>query len=294
MKKHQKLIIVTGLSGAGLTTALGEFNRLGYFCADHLPQRPSALIESVRHDRQLHRAALVVRPRSLVTVRNLVPELRRLIHASVVRVIFMEASTSQLVARFKEHRRFQPLAPDRQVTFGIKKERQLLRPVQKLATVHLNTTHLAPAALRRIIKNNFAIRSQPRFHVDVMSFGFKYGMPLDADLMFDVRFLPNPFYVPSLKHQTGLDRSVYHYVMKQPVTQKFCRKLIDLLEFSIPGYVKEGKPALTIAIGCTGGQHRSVTVARKVAQVLSQKYPVNLSHRDVDKSKGDYQWINQR
>ncbi|XIF20462.1 MAG: Hypothetical protein AJITA_01225 [Acetilactobacillus jinshanensis] len=229
VKLNQKLIIIVGMNGAGKTLALKNFEDLGYFCVDNLPVNLiHHLITTVKNDSEIRKAA------------NYFETVAKLLNAA--KVIFMDASNQQLIARFKEHRKAQPLLPNQRVVDGI------------------------------------------AFHIDVMSFGFKYGMPLDADIVMDVRFLPNPFYIPSLKHQNGLDKAVYNYVMDKPVTQKFCQKLMDLLQFSIPGYIKEGKPSLTIAIGCTGGQHRSVTVARKIAEALGQDYPVNLYHRDVAKS----------
>ena len=282
MKQNQEIILITGMSGAGKTTALDDFEKLGYFTVNNLPVTwLPKLIRTLRGHSSIHRAALNLDLRSSREIAKVDDQLERALSAAQAKVLFMDASDAQLVARFKEHRKAHPFSPKSRVIDGIQKERQALTGIKRTASVVLNTTHLTPANLALKLANNFKPFRTTKFHIDVMSFGFKYGMPLDADLMFDVRFLPNPFYIQKLKHLTGLDRAVYDYVIKQPATQGFLKRLLNLLNYSIPGYIREGKPSLTIAVGCTGGQHRSVTIARKVGQVLSRKYPVNVSHRDV-------------
>lgn len=285
VKLNQKLILIVGMNGAGKKSALNDFGEMGYFCVDNLPVHLiKHLISTVRDNSDIKKAAAVINLQRANQFKPVAKLLNSIVHKNEAKVIFMDASDQQLIARYKEHRHSHPLSPYHRVVDGIAEERRLNRPLKQEATILIGTTNLKPTSLKQRLNINFPISHKKAFHIDVMSFGFKYGMPLDADIVEDVRFLPNPFYIQKLRHQNGLDADVYNYVMDKPMTQEFCRKFIDLLKFSIPGYIKEGKPNLTIAIGCTGGQHRSVTVARKVAEVLSHDYPVNVYHRDVKKS----------
>ena len=202
------------------------------------------------------------------------------------RVLFLEANDQTLVARYKESRRSHPLAVEGRVMEGIKKERELLNFIRNRAQLILDTSTMSPRELRTLITERFLETGQSTFHVEMVSFGFKYGAPIDADVMMDVRFLPNPHYVPELRDQTGLDKPVYDYVMKQPETEAFYTKFIDLIEFCLPGYKREGKTSVTIAIGCTGGQHRSIALTERIAARLqNDQYAVNVSHRDQFKKK---------
>lgn len=202
------------------------------------------------------------------------------------RILFLDATDNELVSRYKETRRSHPLAADGRVMDGIKLERELLAPLKSMSQNVVDTSDLTPRQLRQVITEQFSSDSNSAsFRVEVMSFGFKYGIPLDADLVFDVRFLPNPYYLPELREKTGLDQEVYDYVMKHQESNDFYKHLVELILPILPGYQKEGKSLLTIAIGCTGGQHRSVAFAHRLAETVKKDWPVNESHRDKDKRK---------
>lgn len=284
-----ELVIITGMSGAGKTVAVQSFEDLGYFCIDNMP--PTLLPtfwELVKESGKISRIALVIDLRS----RNFFKEVDSLIatldntQLVTTRIIFLDSSDSVLVSRYKETRRNHPLAPDGRVSEGIAKERELLMDLRTRAQIIIDTSDISPRQLRERLIKDFATKDYQTFHVEVMSFGFKYGVPIDADIIWDVRFLPNPHYIPELRPQTGMDAPVYDYVMKQPETQAFYSKLIDVIEFCLPGYKKEGKSSVTIAIGCTGGKHRSVAIAERIANHLkTDNYAVNVSHRDYMKKK---------
>ena len=198
------------------------------------------------------------------------------------KVLFLDATDSELVARYKETRRSHPLAADGRVLDGITLERELLSPLKNISQNVVDTTELTPRNLRKEIAEQFASQdNQPDFRVEVMSFGFKYGLPIDADLVFDVRFLPNPYYKLELRNLTGQDPAVYDYVMDHPESEDFYRHLHDLIVPILPSYKREGKSVLTIAMGCTGGQHRSVAFAERLAHDLEKNWQVNCSHRDT-------------
>ena len=202
------------------------------------------------------------------------------------KILFLDAADKELVARYKETRRSHPLAADGRILDGIKLERELLAPLKNMSQNVVDTTELTPRELRKTIAEQFSDQEQAQsFRIEVMSFGFKYGIPIDADLVFDVRFLPNPYYLPELRNQTGEDQAVYDYVMKHEESEDFYRHLLALIEPILPGYKKEGKSVLTIAVGCTGGQHRSVAFAKRLANDLSKNWSVNESHRDKDRRK---------
>ena len=254
------LVIVTGMSGAGKTVAIQSFEDLGYFTIDNMP--PSLVpkvIELVKHSEQTSKIALVVD---------------------------LDATDGELVSRYKETRRSHPLAADGRVLDGIKLERELLSPLKSLSQNVVDTTEMTPRQLRKTISEQFSsTEDQTSFRIEVLSFGFKYGLPLDADLVFDVRFLPNPYYDPALRNQTGLDQEVYDYVMEHKESEVFYSHLTQLIKPILPGYQKEGKSVLTIAVGCTGGQHRSVAFAHRLAQELKNDWTVNETHRDKDRRK---------
>ena len=202
------------------------------------------------------------------------------------RILFLEANDDVLVRRYKETRRTHPLAPLGRPLEGIKLERTLLDELKGRAQLIFNTSEMKPKELREKIAAEFSADKQVSFTVNVMSFGFKHGLPIDADLVFDVRFLPNPYYIDQMRPKTGLDEEVSSYVLKWSETQKFLEKLTDLLAFMLPYYKREGKAQLVIAIGCTGGQHRSVTLTEYLARHFEKDYVVQVSHRDIVKSKG--------
>ena len=284
-----ELVIITGMSGAGKTVAVQSFEDLGYFCIDNMP--PTLLPtfwELVKESGKISRIALVIDLRSRDFFNEVDSLIATLDNTQLVttRIIFLDSSDSVLVSRYKETRRNHPLAPDGRVSEGIARERELLMDLRTRAQIIIDTSDISPRQLRERLIKDFATKDYQTFHVEVMSFGFKYGVPIDADIIWDVRFLPNPHYIPELRPQTGMDAPVYDYVMKQPETQAFYSKLIDVIEFCLPGYKKEGKSSVTIAIGCTGGKHRSVAIAERIANHLkTDNYAVNISHRDYMKKK---------
>lgn len=283
------LVIVTGMSGAGKTVAIQSFEDLGYFTVDNMP--PALLpkfLELIRYSQDNDKVALVVDMRSrsfFAEIRQVLDEIEAADDVDF-KILFLDATDSELVARYKETRRSHPLAADGRVLDGIQLERELLAPLKNMSQNVIDTTELTPRNLRKEISDQFAsLTNQSSFRVEVISFGFKYGLPLDADLVFDVRFLPNPYYQLELRNLTGLDDPVFSYVMEHEESEAFYRHLLDLIEPILPGYQKEGKSVLTIAVGCTGGQHRSVAFAKRLADDLEKGWTVNLSHRDKDRRK---------
>ncbi|AQS52443.1 Nucleotide-binding protein YvcJ [Jeotgalibaca dankookensis] len=285
-----ELVIITGMSGAGKTVVLQTFEDLGYFCVDNMP--PSLLPkfwELVKESGKITKVCLVIDLRSRVFFDEIMSAIGSLDNTSFVttKTVFLDADDDVLVSRYKETRRSHPLAQSSgRVMSGIKEERELLADIRSRAQWIVNTSKTTPRELREMILEKFQTDDEHLFHIEVVSFGFKYAAPIDADIMMDVRFLPNPHYIENLRPLTGLDKPVYDYVMQQPETETFYRKFIDLLDYVTPGYKREGKTSLTIAIGCTGGQHRSVALSERIASHLKNDgYPVNISHRDKDKRK---------
>ncbi|MDQ0223074.1 RNase adapter RapZ [Streptococcus moroccensis] len=288
-EKPLQLVVITGMSGAGKTVAIQSFEDMGYFTIDNMP--PALLpkfIELLRTSQDNDKVAVVVDMRSrsfFADGGSIIDQLDS--NASVdVKILFLDATDNELVARYKETRRSHPMAADGRVLDGIAKERELLAPLKSTSQHVIDTTELTPRKLRQAIIDSFSDdHQQAAFRIEVVSFGFKYGLPLDADLVFDVRFLPNPHYVPELRPQTGLDQAVYDYVMGHEASEAFYQHLVALIKPILPGYQKEGKSVLTIAIGCTGGQHRSVAFAKRLAEDLQTHWSVNLGHRDKDRRK---------
>lgn len=288
MAENLELVIITGMSGAGKTVAVQSFEDMGYFCIDNMP--PSLIPKFwalMKESGKITKIALVVDMRSRSFFEEIQGMLVELENTNFVdtKILFLDASDAELVSRYKETRRAHPLAMDGLVTEGIKKERSLLEDLKAQATLVIDTTPLTPRQLREKINAEFRKDQETGFRIEMISFGFKYGLPIDADIVMDVRFLPNPHYVSELRPLTGLDRPVYDYVMSFPETETFYQQFSQLLVAIMPGYVKEGKSSLTIAIGCTGGQHRSVALTKRIHDLLSQDYHVNMTHRDKDKRK---------
>lgn len=289
MEKETKLVIITGMSGAGKTLAVQSFEDLGYYCVDNLP--PTLLpkfLELMRDvSNNIHKVALVMDLRGREFFDSLFEVLDRLGEESWLEehILFLDAQDKKLVSRYKETRRNHPLAPEDLPLQGIKQERDMLGELRGRAQHFIDTTNLKPKELRDKIIRKYGEEEQKIFSVHTLSFGFKYGIPIDADLVFDVRFLPNPHYVSHLQPLTGLTDEVADYVFKWSDTQKFIEKVTDLLTFMLPQYKKEGKSQLVIAIGCTGGQHRSVALAEYLAKHFSTQYITQVSHRDIEKRK---------
>ncbi|EAF2890351.1 RNase adapter RapZ [Listeria monocytogenes] len=287
--KQLKLVIITGMSGAGKTVAMQSLEDLGYFCVDNLP--PSLLPkfwELMKESDKMDKIALVMDLRGREFFDSIEPALDELDNTNFIttKILFLEADDKVLVSRYKETRRHHPLEPNGSVLDGINAERELLSDLKGRSQLVINTSNMAPRELRERINNEFQTEDKDIFNVQLMSFGFKYGIPIDADLVFDVRFLPNPHYIDKMRPLTGLDEDVYEYVMKWPETQTFLDKLVDLLMFRLPFYKREGKTQLVIAIGCTGGQHRSVALTEFVGKAIQQKYETTISHRDMKRRKG--------
>ncbi|MBP2099218.1 RNase adapter RapZ [Enterococcus rivorum] len=288
MAENLQLVIITGMSGAGKTVAVQSFEDMGYFCIDNMP--PSLIPkfwELIKESGKVTKIALVVDLRSRTFFRQIQDMLVEIENTNFIdtTIMFLDATDEELVSRYKETRRAHPMARDGLVTEGIRKERAILEEIRGDAQVVIDTTDLSPRQLREKINEQFKSRDTHEFRIEMVSFGFKYGLPIDADIVMDVRFLPNPHYIPALRTLTGMDEAVYDYVMGFPKTEEFYTKFIDLLKNVMPGYVKEGKSSVTIAIGCTGGQHRSVALTERVGKELSSEYHVNTTHRDKGKRK---------
>ncbi|MFK4942677.1 RNase adapter RapZ [Lactococcus garvieae] len=290
MDNKLNIVIITGMSGAGKTVAIQSFEDMGYFAVDNMP--PNLIEKFVEllntPDSKINKVAMVVDMRSRIffdRLRGIVAELSNLPEVNF-KLLFLDASDVELVARYKETRRSHPLAIDGRVLDGITQEREILSDLKALAEVVIDTSELTPRNLRARILERFSETKEAPFRIEVISFGFKYGLPMDADLVFDVRFLPNPHYIPELRDKTGQDKEVFNYVMNQEASEDFYKNLMHMLLPIIPAYQKEGKSVLTIAFGCTGGQHRSVAFAERVSKALiKEDWHLNTSHRDKDRRK---------
>jgi len=287
VRTTQGFVIVTGLSGSGKTHAIRALEDLGYFCVDNLPSQliPTFAELASRDDAGLERVAIVVDVREGGFLKQFPKVYRKLKAMPGVepRLIFLEANRSSLVRRFSETRRPHPLAPDRSVGEGIDEERRKMSRIRSLADLIIDTSNLTVHELRDVFMR-MTQHDRPRSEmvVNLVSFGFKHGPPLDADLVFDVRCLPNPHFVDRLRPLTGRDPKVVRFMRRHAATREYLDRLTTFLEFALPQYVQEGKSYLTIAIGCTGGQHRSVMVAEALKKSLAGAKNVRLrvKHRD--------------
>ena len=284
-----RFIVVTGLSGAGKSQAIRALEDLGYFCVDNLPTQliPTLANLSKRGSADLPKVALVIDVREGSFLREFPRVWKRLKATPGLDplLVFLEATHDTLVRRFSETRRPHPLAHGRSVVEGLRAERRQMQKIRELADDIVDTTHLTVHQLReRFLGFSEARSARQKLLVTLLSFGFKHGLPVDADLVFDVRFLPNPHFVDRLRPQTGRDPAVVRFLERQPQTGEFLARLSDLLLFLVPQYVHEGKSYLTIAIGCTGGRHRSVMVAEALMPVLRKVAGVRVQvrHRDVE------------
>lgn len=284
-----EFVIVSGLSGAGKSSVINILEDRGFYCVDNMPiallSKFAELCMAVQG--QYEKVALVTDIRERDKFSQILQGLEDLQQLGCAyKILFLEADLSTIVKRYKETRRRHPLMGERQsIEEAVLYEKRLLTDLRKRADYIIDTSKMSQRMLQNELAKIFLWESsREQMPITVMSFGFKHGIPLEADLMFDVRFLPNPYYVEELKHQTGMDRPVADYVLNRDVTQGFLQRLTDLLAFLIPQYVEEGKSSLTIAIGCTGGHHRSVAIAANVAKFLSEKdLKVQLMHRDMER-----------
>jgi UPF0042 nucleotide-binding protein len=285
--KGINLVVITGMSGAGKTVAVQSLEDLGFFCIDNLPPillpKFAELLEQSKG--KLRKAALVIDLRGRDFFSSLFESLDTLEkhHGIHYQILFLEASDQTLVRRYKETRRRHPLSRDGTPLDGILQERRLLEEIKGRAHHIIDTSHLKPNQLKEKIAARFGQSERERMTVTFLSFGFKYGVPIDVDLVFDVRFLPNPHYVKSLRPHTGKDSDVYEYVMKWEETRQFIDKLKDLLSFLLPHYHREGKTQLVVGIGCTGGKHRSVAIAEHLSQIFNERESCRVAHRDIEK-----------
>ena len=285
-----RLVIVTGISGAGKVTALKIFEDNGYYCVDNLP---IDLIESFAdilfgQTNEKNKVAIGVDIRSGKNLEKMSEVLKNMkAKEQNYEILFLDCNNNTLIKRFKETRRSHPMGDRDSVENEINEERAKLEFLREQADYIIDTSNLLVKELRGEIEKIFDLnRDYRNLFVTIMSFGFKHGVPADCDLVFDVRFLPNPYYVPELKHKTGNQKEVQDYVLNSPVSHEFLDKFVDLIKFLIPNYIEEGKNQLVIGIGCTGGHHRSVTIANELYNQLNSSdasYGIRLSHRDIDR-----------
>lgn len=285
-----RLVIVTGISGAGKVTALKIFEDNGYYCVDNLP---IDLIESFAdilfgQTNEKNKVAIGVDIRSGKNLEKMSEVLKNMkAKEQNYEILFLDCNNNTLIKRFKETRRSHPMGDRDSVENEINEERAKLEFLREQADYIIDTSNLLVKELRGEIEKIFVLNIDYRnLFVTIMSFGFKHGVPADCDLVFDVRFLPNPYYVPELKHKTGNQKEVQDYVLNSPVSHEFLDKLVDMIKFLIPNYIEEGKNQLVIGIGCTGGHHRSVTIANELYNQLNSSdasYGIRLSHRDIDR-----------
>jgi RNase adapter protein RapZ len=285
-KTGRQLVILTGISGSGKSTVLRAFEDMGYYCVDNLP------VELIPIFAELHaagegdfaRAALLVDAREGLQLAKFPALLRHLRQEHPIILVFIEAQEDALLRRYSETRRPHPLGKDYSVRESLHHEKVLMEPIRKLADVVIDTSQFNVHELRHFVNQRFKTESKRPLLVSLVSFGYKFGVPTDADLMFDVRFLPNPHFVPKLRAFTGKDPKVRRYIESFPQTGEFLRRMTGLLTYLIPHYIEEGKSYLTIAFGCTGGKHRSVMMAEWLKKALEKKgLDTRVMHRDIDK-----------
>jgi UPF0042 nucleotide-binding protein len=290
-KLLSQFVVITGLSGSGKGSVLKAFEDLGFYCVDNLPIDliPKFAELCSAPGSRLQRAAVVVDIRGGEALSQLPAMYHKLAEKNLrPALVFLEASDPALIRRFEETRRPHPLGRDLPVREGIRLERMLLKPMRQLADVVIETSRMNVHELRDAVQARFgSVEKRQTVLISVVSFGFRFGVPQDADLVFDVRFLPNPNYVRRLKNKTGRDAAVRRFVDSYPQTQEFMKRLMDLLLYLLPNYVREGKSYLTIAIGCTGGRHRSVALAEEVHSALrGEGYRSKIVHRDIGRGSG--------
>lgn len=284
-----KLIIVTGMSGAGKSLTANALEDIGFYCIDNIPPVliPSIIDLSLKGSANLSKVAVITDLRGGEMFNEIDETIATLKHRGITpKVLFLDASDSELSRRYKESRRSHPLSMALNLSLdeGISKERECLKPIRTKADYIIDTTYYSSNQLKQRLFDVFNIDKQLSFNVQIVTFGFKHGPCTDADLVFDVRCLPNPFYIDTLRNLTGMDKEVNDYVMSFPQSQELADKLTDLIDFLVPLYQNEGKSQLIIGVGCTGGKHRSVTVARILNDFLTSKgFSSSLTNRDINK-----------
>jgi UPF0042 nucleotide-binding protein len=282
---HQ-LVILTGLSGSGKSTVLKAFEDMGFYCVDNMPVELIPIFAELHEggEGNFSRAALMVDAREGAQLQKLPGLLAHLRKDHPISLVFIEANEDALLRRYSETRRPHPLGKDYSVRESLQQERQLMAPIRKLADVVVDSTQFNVHELRTFITRRFKNPDRHPMLISVVSFGYKYGVPVDADLIFDVRFLPNPHFVPALRRFTGRSAKVRRFIRSFPQTGEFLRRMESLLAYLMPHYIEEGKSYLTIAFGCTGGKHRSVMLAEEIKKALEKrKYATKVIHRDIDK-----------
>lgn len=287
--RSSRVVLLTGLSGSGKSTAAKVFEDLGYFCVDNTPPvllpKIIDLVSEARGEGAKIALVADVRVREFLPDFALViEELRRKGHG--IHVLFLDADDEALLRRFSETRRKHPLGGRGGAKEAIRQERKVLNPLREMADTVLNTTQFTVHQLREALLQRFCLRGKGRLHVSIISFGYRYGIPMEADMVVDVRFLPNPNFIPGLKHLSGLDRKVRAHVLSAQTTKKFLRLMTSFLRFLIPLYTKEGKAYFTLGIGCTGGRHRSVAIAEALLKILAGASAPAAVHRDLHRSSG--------
>ena len=280
------LVVLTGLSGSGKSTVLKSFEDMGFYCVDNLPVELMPIFAELHGagDGDFARAALMIDAREGLQLQKLPPLLKHLRKDHPISLVFIEAQDDALMRRYSETRRPHPLGKNYSVRESLRRERELMAPIRKLADVVIDTTQFNVHELRQFVTERFKNPDKRPLMVSVVSFGYRYGVPTDADLVFDVRFLPNPHFVPRLREFTGKDPKVRRYIRSFSQTGEFLRRVEGLLSYLIPHYAREGKSYLTIAFGCTGGRHRSVMMSETVKKYLEKRgTAAKVVHRDIEK-----------
>ncbi len=285
-RESNQLVILTGLSGSGKSTVLKAFEDMGFYCVDNMPVGLIPIFAELNEagEGNFSRAALLVDAREGAQLRKLPGLLMHLRKDHPISLVFIEANDDALLRRYSETRRPHPLGKDYSVRESLQHERELMAPIRKLADLVIDSTQFNVHELRNFITRRFKSPDRHTMLISVVSFGYKYGVPVDADLIFDVRFLPNPHFVPALRKYTGRDTKVRRFIRSFPQTGEFLKRMESLLAYLMPHYIEEGKSYLTIAFGCTGGKHRSVMLAEEIKKALEKrKYASKVFHRDIEK-----------
>jgi|Deesub1362A_J573_1020465.scaffolds.fasta_scaffold00042_74 UPF0042 nucleotide-binding protein len=280
------ITIITGLSGSGKTTVMKVMEDLGYFCLDNLPivLLPKFMELRLSSSSEIHKIAAVIDIRGkefLEEAPRMIEHLKR--DGYTIQILFLECEDEILLRRFSETRRSHPLAKDRPLAEGIREERRFLEPLKRMADWVIDTSQYHVHQLREVIEKTFSTTTPPhRMRIFLQSFGFRHGVPANTDILMDVRFLPNPYFVESLRSRTGMDPEVASYVLERDETREFLRRFLEFIDWLLPLYEKEGKTYLNLSIGCTGGHHRSVAVVNRMKPFFEERdYPVSVHHRDL-------------